>query len=260
MNKKPKVLFLDIETMPILASVWGLWDNNVPLNMIERDWSVIAWAAKWQGQSKIYYKDNRKSKDLENDKELLKDIWKLMDEADIIIGQNSNKFDLKKLNARFILNGMKPPSSYKKIDTLVLAKRYFAFTSNKLEYLSKNLFPKNAKSSHKQFPGFDLWKECLKGNIKAWNEMRSYNKQDVIALENLYNKLAPWDSSAPNFNLYHNDFHNKCNCGSVNLKKNGFKYKQFGKYQRYSCHDCGKEWADSKNLLIKEKRQSLKRN
>ena len=27
----PRVLLFDIETAPILAHVWGLWDNNVAL-------------------------------------------------------------------------------------------------------------------------------------------------------------------------------------------------------------------------------------
>jgi len=256
---KPKILVYDIETAPIIASVWGLWDQNVNLNMIKSDWHVLAWSAKWLGDkpSKIMYMDQRKAKNVEDDKEILKGIWKLLDEADIVITQNGKSFDEKKLNARFILNGMKPPSSYKHIDTKLIASKKFAFTSNKLEYMTDKLCTKYKKLKHNKFSGFELWKECLKGNLSAWKEMEKYNKYDVLSLEELYNKLQPWDSSI-NFNVYSDSLDNICACGSCNLKKNGFKYTSVGKYQRYVCLDCGSEAKDRKNLLSKEKKGSLK--
>jgi len=260
MNKSrtgPKVLLFDIETAPILASVWGLWDQNVGLNQIQRDWFVLSFSAKWLDSKKIIYADQRDAKDIENDKELLKKIWALLDEADIVVGQNSNKFDIKKLNARFILNGLKPPSSYKKIDTLVLAKRHFAFTSNKLEYLSDKLCTKFKKLKHANFPGFELWKQCLAGNKAAWNEMKRYNERDVLALEELYLKLAPWDTSI-NFDLYNSDTVPTCTCGSKQFTKNGYHYTATGKFQRFKCIKCGAETRDKVNLFSKEKKQFLR--
>jgi len=256
---KPKILIYDIETAPILASVWGLWDQNISLNMIKSDWHILAWAAKWLGDkpSKIMYMDQRKAKNVENDKVILQGIWKLLDEDDIVITQNGKSFDEKKLNARFILNGMKPPSSYKHIDTKRIASRKFAFTSNKLEYMTDKLCKKYKKSKHKKFAGFDLWKECLAGNQAAWKEMEQYNKYDVLSLEELYNKLQPWDNSI-NFNVYNDNPVNKCNCGSTDLVKNGFKYTSVGKYQRYVCNVCGSESRDRDNLLTKVKKASIK--
>src|ERR1700676_4487680 len=125
--KKPKILLLDIETIPILAYVWGLWENNVGLSQIERDWSILSWSAKWLDSNKIMYQDQRNVKDISNDKKLLQGIWNLIDQADILITQNGKSFDIKKLNARFIMNGMKPPSGFKHIDTKRLANKYFAF-------------------------------------------------------------------------------------------------------------------------------------
>ena len=43
----PKVLYLDIETKPIKAWIWGTFNQNIPLNMIIEDWSVLSWSAKW---------------------------------------------------------------------------------------------------------------------------------------------------------------------------------------------------------------------
>lgn len=253
----PKVLLLDIETAPILGYVWSLWDQNVGLNQIHTDWYILSWSAKWLGNDKVMYMDQRKSKDLENDGPLLNKIWLLIDEADIIITQNGKKFDIKKLNARFILNGMEPPSSFKQIDTLVLAKRHFGFTSNKLEYMSDKLCKKYKKLKHSKFSGFEMWKQCLAGNQAAWREMEKYNKHDVLALEELYNKLSPWDKSV-NFNLYRDDEENICNCGSTSFKKNGYDYTSIGKFQRYKCKGCGKETKDRENLFSVEKRKSIK--
>lgn len=256
---KPKILLLDIETAPILGYVWSLWENNLGLNQIKSDWHIIAWAAKWldDAPSKIMYQDQRKAKNIEDDKQLLKGIWKLIDDADVIITQNGISFDIKKLNARFILNGMKPPSSFKHIDTKRIASKKFAFTSNKLEYMTNKLCTKYKKLKHNKFSGFELWSECLKGNIEAWNEMEKYNKYDVLSLEELYHKLQPWDSSI-NYNVYTDELTKLCACGSSNLVKNGYKYTSVGKYQRYLCNDCGSESKDRNNLFSKEKKASLK--
>lgn len=123
-HAKPKILFLDIETAPIVADVWKLWDNNVALNQIIKDWSILAWAAKWRGQKKIYYQDTGSQKDFRDDKKILPALWKLMDEADIIVGQNSKKFDVKKINARFIINKINGGKPHKaKLNELSTKKR-----------------------------------------------------------------------------------------------------------------------------------------
>jgi hypothetical protein len=193
----PRVLVLDLETKPIVSYTWGTYDQNVALNQIISDTAIISWSAKWLGEDKVFYKDQRgkKGSQLDNDKELLKPLWKLMDESSIILGQNSNKFDIKRLNAKFLEHGFGAPSDYKKIDTLVLAKKHYAFTSNKLEWMSKKFCKQTKKSSHNKFPGFSLWDECMKGNLEAWKELELYNKQDVLATEELFLKLAEFDKS-----------------------------------------------------------------
>lgn len=259
MSQGPKVLFLDIETSPMLAYVWSLWgDQNIGINQIQKDWFILSWAAKWLGESKVMYMDQRQALNPEDDGKILKHMWKLLDEADIIVTQNGKKFDAKKLNARFILNGYKPPSSYKHIDTYVIAKKHFGFSSNKLEYLSKNLGLKHKKLTERKFSGFELWKECLSGNLKAWKEMEKYNKLDVLALEELYNKLLPWDKGI-NYNLYSDSLEPVCTCGSKSFKKNGYSYTASGKHQRYYCKVCGSETRDKKNLLSIEKIRTLRK-
>jgi hypothetical protein len=245
----PKVLLLDIETSPIIASIWGIWNQDVPLNMIEKDWSVLSYSAKLLGDKKMYYDDVRGQKDINDDSKILKGIWKLLDEADVIVTQNGKKFDIKKLNARFIINGMQPPSSYKHIDTKQIASKNFAFTSNKLEYMAQKLGLKQQKSKHKKFSGFELWRQCLANNFDAWKEMEHYNKQDVLTLEELYLKLRGWDNQGVNFNVYVDDVNPCCGtCGNTKLMKKGYQVSKTGRFQRYICRECGSQFRGRKNL------------
>lgn len=97
----------------------------------------------------------------EDDSKILQGLWTLLDEADIVVGHNSRKFDIKKIITRFILAGAKPPHM-EQVDTLEIAKQSFSFTSKKLDYLAK-LFSRPMK--HKT--EFSLWTKCLDGDIAA---------------------------------------------------------------------------------------------
>jgi uncharacterized protein YprB with RNaseH-like and TPR domain len=236
-----KILIFDIETAPVLAYVWGLKDQNVAVNQIHSDSHIIAWAAKWFCKSGVIYRDQRNARRIEDDRKILRDLWKLLDEADIVITQNGKNFDTPKLNARFIEHGMQPPSPYKHLDTYQIARSAAKFTSNKLEYLTEKLCTKYKKLKHEKFPGFALWAECLKGNVAAWNEMRRYNIHDVLATEELYMKIRAWaPPTAPRaFNVGH--LTQQCpTCGVVGkLRPKGYNYTRVSRFRKYVCKSCG---------------------
>lgn len=256
---QPKILLLDIETAPILASVWRIWDQNIGLAQIKADWHLLSFAAKWLGERKVIYQDQSSTFAIENDRKLLVSIHKLLNEAEIVVAHHGKKFDLPAINARLIVSGFSPPSPYKIIDTREIAARHFRFTSNKLEFLSGVLCSKK-KLAHRKFAGFDLWRECLNGNLKAWAEMRRYNIRDVEALEELYLKLRPWAINHPNCGLYDENEVLMCpKCGSENVSRNGFIFLTVGKFQRWKCGDCAAWGRSSKPCNTKEKRASLLR-
>lgn len=256
-----RIAVLDIETAPLTSWAWGTWDQNLSLEMIQRDWFVIAFAWKWLHDSRVTYFDQSKAEDVEDDSGLLQKVWDLLDSADIVIAHNGQKFDFKKLNARFITLGWNPPSPYRVIDTLVEVKRVAAFTSNKLAFLTDALCTAK-KSSHVKFPGFLLWKECLLGNPKAWAEMKKYNKQDVLSLEELYLRLRPWMVTHPNVMAYElsgDDALTGCTrCGGYALVRQGYRVTQTGRYRRWRCTGCG-GWSQER-LMEKENREGLLSN
>ena len=256
-NGGPKILVIDIETAPVLGYVWGLWNNNVALNQIEKDWYILSYSYKWLGDDTVYYRDQRDVIDIEDDRSLLKDLWNVMSSADIIMAHNGRRFDNKKIRARMVLNGMTPPSSYRVIDTLEIAKQEFAFTSNKLEYLTDRLCVKNQKLKHKNYPGFELWTACMKRDIKAFDEMKEYNIADVLALEELFYILAPWSHRLPSLDVYHLDGKNHCYCGSTEFEHIGYHYTNVSIFNKYKCNNCGSEKRDRTNIINKSDRKTI---
>ena len=186
-------------------------------------------------------------------------LWELLHKADFLIAQNGKRFDMRKIRARLIMHGFPPPSPVKVIDTMLMARSVAAFTSNKLEWLSTYL-AKQQKSKHKDFPGHELWRECLAGNPKAWASMRRYNIPDVTSMQDVYMRLRPWVANHPNLAVYTDDDRMACPvCGGHDLKEDGFTYTNIGKYQRYLCGNakCG-AWSRSRYTLnSRNKRKAL---
>lgn len=246
MTEKQKILVLDVETAPLESYTWGTWKQNVGVEQIKTESSILSFAAKWVGKAGIIYRDTggRGKKRVRDDKALVGALHKLLDEADIIVAQNGKRFDIKRINARLIMHGHGPYSPIRVVDTWEVAKKYFGFTSNKLEWQAKHLTD-SPKSAHKKFPGFELWLQCLADNPKAWAEMKKYNIQDVRATEKLYLRQRAWIGNHPNISHGHS-----CpKCSSSKVTKAGFKVTNAGlKYQRYQCQACG-GWSQGKQLI-----------
>jgi uncharacterized protein YprB with RNaseH-like and TPR domain len=241
LEKKPRILFFDIETAPLLGWAWTSYETNII--DIKSSWYILSIAYKWHGEKKVKTKalpDYRGyHKDTECDRELVKDFHKLLDEADIVIAHNGDRFDLKKLNARFIANGLTPPSPYKSIDTLKIARKNFAFISNKLNDLGACLGV-GRKLPH---TGWHLWRGCMLGDMKSWRLMRQYNARDVELLERVYLKLRPWHATHPDVNAYkpkEKRVGEECPaCGSTNTQKRGKHYARKRQYQKHQCQETG---------------------
>lgn len=179
-----KTLYLDIETTPIKAYVWGLWDQNVSIDQIIEPTEMLCFGARWGGTKKVIFK----SVHHDGKKAMLEELHALMEEADVLVGWNSAAFDHKHINREFLENGMAPPSPVKDLDLMSIVKANFQFPSNKLDYVAQKLGV-GAKVKHS---GFKLWINCMAGDPKAWVEMKKYQIQDVNLLIDLYDILLPW--------------------------------------------------------------------
>lgn len=249
-----KTIILDIETAPTLAYIWGVWKQNVGQDQILNHTHIMACAVKDLGSDDIRYYENR----TDHDREIVQSIIRELDEADFVIAHNGKKFDLPMINASAIRHKIKPPSPYRVIDTLLIAKREFRFIKNSLENLAIELNVPSRKMSHGKFPGFKLWLECLSQNDEAWDEMREYNCMDVQVLEEVYLRMRPWYSAHPNVTTGDESEEQRCpKCGGADLMKRGFFHTNKGQYQRYMCKDCGAWSSSTYTENTKEKRKSL---
>jgi hypothetical protein len=253
---KPRILLIDIETAPILAHVWKIWDENIGLNQIKSHSHLLSFAAKWLDGNEIFYEDQSGRKNIEDDTQLLKSIWKLLDEADIVIVQNGVAFDIPTIKARMMAKGIPPPSPFRTIDTLTQARKHFKFTSNKLEFLAEVMGCRVRKDKHKEFPGFDLWRECLSGNQKAWRDMRKYNIDDILVLQDVYLKMRPWIDSHPNVGIFFDSDRPLCPKCANTVERRGTRYTNAGHYQQYHCNKCG-GYSRGRTLLDSNKKTHL---
>lgn len=236
----PNIAVLDIETAPMLSHHWRTWDENIPAENVVEDWSILGFAwQKLEGRRVWWHQTGGRGRaKVRKDRNVCRELWRVLDWADIVIAQNGKKFDVPKIKARLLLMGFKPPSPFRVIDTRLEAKR-FGVTYTNLGYLSRNL-TKTPKSDHPKYHGIQLWIACLNDIADAWREMRKYCIRDVVAAKGVYLKVRPWMPNHPNVNTYAEREEARCpKCGSAKLQSRGYDVTQVGKFHRLKCMRCG---------------------
>lgn len=228
---KPKILFLDLETSPNIGYIWGKWEQNVI--DFKKEWEILSFAYKWADKKTVHCVTRSHFND-PTDKSLVKALWKIMNECDVMVAHNGDQFDNKKAKARFLVHGLTPPSPYKTVDTKKIAKGQFNFNSNALDDLGKAL----GVGRKEKTGGFDLWLGCMANKRASWRLMTKYNKQDVLLLERVYLKLLPWANNHPNVSSWIGD--RACpKCAGTRLKSKGLVYTRTSAFRKYVCLGCG---------------------
>lgn len=237
---------MDIEISPSLATVWGLWNQNIGVHAVTGDSEVLTWAAAWDGDDYVMHDGLH----LSSKQEMLESVHALLDEADVVVTYNGDKFDLKILNKEFLEAGLLPPSPYTSIDLLKVSRKNFRFLSHKMDYICRRLGIEG-KIAHR---GHQMWLDCMAGKKSAFKEMSEYNIHDVVMLEQLFQKLRPWIKQL-NYSVYNQDL---CcpRCGGHKFQSRGPRYStRAGLYQRYQCtvKGCGGWFRSSKSEAQAEK-------
>lgn len=228
-----KILHLDIERSPILATIWDLWDLRVGIDQLMNDSEILSCAMSWEGEDKVEFvaawKGGRRN--------MLKRIHKRLEEADAVVTYNGDRFDLKVLNMEFAYFGLGPPAPYKSVDLLKTVKRRFKLTSNKLDYALR-YFKLGAKM---KTPGHQLWLDVMDGKKEAQDIMEEYNIRDVVEMKKLFTFLKGWGIiGMPNLSAYARE---ECcpECGSKHYQRRGMRITNVYRYPRYQCmaEGCG---------------------
>ena len=245
-----KILYVDIETSPHLADVWGLWDQNVPLARLRKSGRIIGFGYQWLGERRATWVSEFDGEAVTDEahREMLQKAWDLYDEADVVVTYNGDKFDHLHFNAEWVSAEMTPPAPAKSIDLYRAVKKNFKFPSNKLEYVSQRLLG-DSKVKH---AGYQMWRDCLDDDVdpavkaKAWRDMGRYCRQDVQLMLPLHERLLPWLPANTNLATI-TGMREKLacpKCASEKLERRGFAYTATRAYQRYCCKGCG-GWSRS---------------
>ena len=184
-----KILLFDLETAPLKVYAWSKWQKGVSDDMIIQDWFILTWSAKWLFDDHVYtFKCTGREAVRGDDERITKALWAMFEQADILIAHNLKKFDRKKANTRFLKHGLGLPSPYQQIDTLDHARKQFAITSNRLDYIASRFLNIEGKMETEK----GLWWKAMEGDEDALSAMAAYCDQDVRVLEDVYMWLRPY--------------------------------------------------------------------
>lgn len=251
----PKIFLGDVETSLTVSYHFGRFKQFIQPKQVIQEPYMLTFAGKWLHNPLIL---SRKltdypsfALDVTDDKGLIEDLWHVLDECDIFIAHNA-RFDRGWANQRFAFYGMKPPSPYQVIDTLGALKESFSLPSNALE-AACNYFELTRKLAN---DGIGLWIRCMEGEVKAFEEMETYNIGDIPTLEEIYLRVRPYMKKHPNVSLYNpdTDVPQCVRCGSDELTKEEGKVATtyLSKFHVYRCDCCGSVMRGRKNIRSKD--------
>ena len=258
-EKKPKVLLLDLESAPSVVVAFNRFKVNLTQDHVLREggW-LISYAYKWLGESEINGNVLTPFEAMNaDDSGLCMELLELIEQADVVVYHNGLNFDLPLLKARMLINGLPPIRKIKSVDTLQLVKE-FKLNSNKLNSLGKQLNI-GTKLDHE---GIGLWIRCMEGDQSALDHMFEYNKVDVDLLEQVYLAVRPYSNRHPNLAIYYQGDKLRCNiCGSEHIKPTGnLVTTNVNIFEEYQCEDCHARFKNRKSILNKDQRSNILSN
>lgn len=254
-STEPRIGLLDIETSPTLAWVWRRWKENVHPEQVEEETVILSAAVKDLGSEHVSFFANWMAGEVEDDTAVTHWLHNQLNQYDILIAHNGDKFDFPVINTRLVYHGLTPPAPYKTVDTLKTLKKRFRFPSNKLDAVCQYL----GLGSKLDHDGFQLWKRVMHGDTEAMNTMELYNIHDVVLLEELYMYIRAWENTHPSVAIRTGGDERMCNvCGSHNvyMTENNW-YTSVSAFHLYQCQDCGHWHRGRSNTLSVDQRANL---
>lgn len=240
MIKKPKILFYDLETSPLKAYIWQLGKQVVRHGQLDKafnNWGIICVTYCWN--------DGKKAKaidwgyDAQDTKKVIEEFDEIIKQADFCIGKNSDRFDVKMINAARMFNNLPPMPQWVKYkeDLEKQMRRYFRLPSFALDYVSEKL-----GYGGKMKMEFNDWVEIVEkgeNGVRCFNKMIKYGKKDVEDTRDIWNYMEKHFETAINVATFNEELRGCRHCGKGNLKKNGVRFSGGSRYQEYMCLDCG---------------------
>ncbi len=220
---KPRILFFDLETAGV--------------NALKADLGFILMVGyKWAHEKDAHVLTIKK-KHLKHfdDGPLCEKFSKMYTKADLVVAHFGSVFDRRMFQGRLLINRLPPIPPTIMRDTCMITRSVANFSSNRLKNLGDTLQLKNRKIDKGDgWPRW--WFKAMQGDMKELQAMADYCKGDVLALEELYYRLRPFDNSHPRL---HSKLMMCGSCGAHTIRQ-GYRYTKERKYIRYQCTACRK--------------------
>ena len=218
MSTSPRILFWDIETAGVQALKSDLG-------------FVLMVGYKWAHEKEVKVLTiKRKHLKSFDDRLLLTTFSKIYTAADITVAHFGSVFDRRFFQGRLLIHGLPPIPQTVMRDTCMIARSVANFSSNRLGNLGNTLHLKNKKIDKGEgWPGW--WFRAMQGNMQAIRDMAVYCKGDVLALEELYYRIRPFDNAHPKI---HTVLHTCPACGGK-TEHRGYRVAKTRRYARYQC-------------------------
>lgn len=248
MINKPKILIYDIEVSPCQGWFWRTGKTVIGHNQIWSPGKIICISYRFTDwpDTKVV---NLKWDSTQSDEKLVKQFYKVAEEADVIVGHNGDSFDKKWINTRLAYYEHPTIRHVDTEDTLKMCRRQFNMASFRLDYICKFF-----KIPGKLSTSSDLWERVVRFNDrKALKEMGEYCDNDVIILDKLWKRIYPYVNHKINMSVYTGS--DVCpECGDKEYSKWGTRMTRAGTYQRFRCNKCCHVFSDKKMVTSAEMR------
>ena len=152
-NNQPKICYLDIEKSFNISGHFGAWSQNLRQEAKFRESHILSYCYTFNDDVDIKgsiipakeLKDDFVNCLVEGkvhttiDELLVLELWALFNNSDVIVAYNGRGFDIKEIQARFLMYGLPPTSPVKVIDPLLIVKDKFRLPFKSLKYVAEFL-------------------------------------------------------------------------------------------------------------------------
>lgn len=242
--KDKSLCHIDIETSPHVAFTWSLGPKvSIPYEFLIEEGKVITITYKFEGDKKCTTLTwNPKTQD---DSQMLKKFVTVINKCKVILGQNSDNFDIKTLNWRLNLLNLTPMAELVTLDTLKLSRNSFRAPSHKQDHRAKQYgFGGKIKMT------FQDWKDTIDNKPGALEKMCKYNVKDVEDMQKMFWKELPYYKSLPISlaKLVGKDRTFCPRCADKRQRKYDIYCTKWNNKLRFKCNNCNHIWKDSRSI------------
>jgi len=185
-----EVIFVDLETSPAKFWGWGTGEQYVDANMLVSGTETKIITAQYKRaivdkEAKYFIWDFKKGHG--DDGNVVKKITNVINNADIVIGQNIKAFDIKVLQERAKVLRLPPINVDFMMDTLTSSRSSFKSMSHRLDYRSKQ-YGLGGKIKMQMSD----WIDILEGRTTPEEKMIPYGLKDCTDNETLFWNDLPY--------------------------------------------------------------------